>query len=199
MRLIDADTFKEYICNAYEQVKHMYPDGGEWARQITEDFCKDIDEQPTIDISNNSNTLGALDCVDRQMAIDAVSGGMCSGWDCDVIDKLKALPSVQPTQLTDEDKEIIRIHLSAIKERLCNQRRWNEAREYEELINRLLSTLFVIQCKECKHWAIGNTTKNYPNPYICELHSFMHGFERSALPEDYCSWAELRGDSDEVN
>lgn len=57
MRLIDADAFKEYICNAYEQVKHMYPDGGEWARQITEDFCKDIDEQPTIDISNNSNTL----------------------------------------------------------------------------------------------------------------------------------------------
>ena len=49
MRLIDADAFKEYICNAYEQVKHMYPDGGEWARQITEDFCKDIDEQPTID------------------------------------------------------------------------------------------------------------------------------------------------------
>lgn len=48
VRLIDADAFKEYICNAYEQVKHMYPDGGKWARQITEDFCKDIDEQPTI-------------------------------------------------------------------------------------------------------------------------------------------------------
>ena len=47
MRLIDADVFKEYICNAYERVKHMYPDGGEWARQITEDFCKDIDDQPT--------------------------------------------------------------------------------------------------------------------------------------------------------
>ena len=49
MRMIDADAFKEYICNAYEQVKHMYPDGGEWARQITEDFCKDIDDQPTIE------------------------------------------------------------------------------------------------------------------------------------------------------
>lgn len=53
-----------------------------------------------------------------------------------------------------------------------------------------------IRCKDCKHWMMGKTTKNYPNPYICELHSFMHGFERSALPEDYCSWAELRGDSD---
>lgn len=48
-RLIDADAFKAYIRNAYEQVKHMYPDGGKWARQITEDFCKDIDEQPTIE------------------------------------------------------------------------------------------------------------------------------------------------------
>lgn len=66
MRLIDADAFKAYIRNAYEQVKHMYPDGGKWARQITEDFCKDIDEQPTIDTSNTSNTLGALDCVERQ-------------------------------------------------------------------------------------------------------------------------------------
>lgn len=157
MRLIDADAFKEYICNAYEQVKHMYPDGGEWARQITEDFCKDIDEQPTIE--------------------------------------------PHPTQLTDEDKETIRIHLSAFKEKLCNQHRWNEAEEYEELISRLLSTPSVqpegIRCKDCKHWMMGKTTKNYPNPYICELHSFMHGFERSALPEDYCSWAELRGDSDD--
>jgi hypothetical protein len=55
----------------------------------------------------------------------------------------------------------------------------------------------IIRCKDCKHWMMGKTTKNYPNPYICELHSFMHGFERSALPEDYCSWAELRGDSDD--
>ena len=50
------------------------------------------------------------------------------------------LPSVQPTQLTDEDKETIRIHLNAFKESLCNQGRWYEATEYEELIHRLLST-----------------------------------------------------------
>lgn len=48
MRPIDADAFKEYLKNAFEEVKHMYPDGGEFARQITEDFCRDIDEQPTI-------------------------------------------------------------------------------------------------------------------------------------------------------
>lgn len=50
MRLIDADAFKEYLKNAFEEVKHMYPDGGGFARQITEDFCRDIDEQPTINV-----------------------------------------------------------------------------------------------------------------------------------------------------
>lgn len=35
-----------------------------------------------------------------QDAIDAVSGGMCSGWDCDVIDKLKAVPPAD----TDRNK-----------------------------------------------------------------------------------------------
>ena len=115
-----------------------------------------------------SNTLGALDCVDRHKAINIRfsegfdhDGILYVPWK-DVKAHLKELPSVKP-----------------------------EFQEWQKII---LSKLMVIRCKECKHWAIGNTTKNYPNPYICELHSFMHGFERSALPEDYCSWAELRGD-----
>ena len=53
MRLIDADAFKEYLKNAFEEVKHMYPDGGRFARQITEDFCRDIDEQPTINAESH--------------------------------------------------------------------------------------------------------------------------------------------------
>ncbi len=48
MRLIDADAFKEYLKNAFEEVKHVYADGGVFAWRITEDFCRDIDEQPTI-------------------------------------------------------------------------------------------------------------------------------------------------------
>lgn len=51
--------------------------------------------------------------------------------------ELRQLPHAQPTQLTDDDIEIIRVHLSAIKENLCNQHRWNEAKEYEALIDRL--------------------------------------------------------------
>ena len=121
--------------------------------------------------SNTSNTLGALDCIDRHKAINIRfsegfdhDGILYVPWK-DVKAHLKELPSVKP-----------------------------EFQEWQKII---LSKLMVIRCKDCKNWVIGKTTKNYPNPYICDLHSFMHGFERSALPEDYCSWAELRGDSND--
>jgi len=49
MRLIDADAFKKYIRDACNEMSYVYKDGGKWAKQITEDFCMDIDEQPTIE------------------------------------------------------------------------------------------------------------------------------------------------------
>lgn len=52
---------------------------------------------------------------------------------------MRNLPSAQPERLTDDDIETIRIHLSATKEDLCNQRRWNEAKEYERLIERFMA------------------------------------------------------------
>ena len=117
----------------------------------------DIPTHPT-----PSNTLGALDCIDRHKAINIRfsegfdhDGILYVPWK-DVVDHLKELPSVKP-----------------------------EFQEWQKII---LSKLMVIRCKDCKNWVIGKPTKNYPNPYICDLHSFMHGFERSALPEDYCSF-----------
>jgi hypothetical protein len=52
----------------------------------------------------------------------------------------------------------------------------------------------IIRCKDCKHWKIGTEYLRCPNPAVCGLHSFMHSFERAALPEDYCSWAVRRSD-----
>lgn len=49
MRLIDADAFKKYMQNALEETRGCYPDKGEWAEDITEQFCKDIDDQPTVE------------------------------------------------------------------------------------------------------------------------------------------------------
>lgn len=49
------------------------------------------------------------------------------------------LPSAQSERLTDDDFETIRIHLSAIKEGLCNQHRWKEAEEYQHIIDRFMT------------------------------------------------------------
>nr|DAP55068.1 MAG TPA: hypothetical protein [Caudoviricetes sp.] len=49
MRLIDADAFKEYIKNGFQDAMNLFKneEGRDVARQITEAFCRDIDEQPT--------------------------------------------------------------------------------------------------------------------------------------------------------
>ena len=48
MRAIDADAFKDYIRGACEDMKHLFKDNADFAKLITESFCKDIDEQPTV-------------------------------------------------------------------------------------------------------------------------------------------------------
>lgn len=47
-RLIDADAFKNYIRSGYEEMKHLFNENLKVATLVTESFCKDIDEQPTI-------------------------------------------------------------------------------------------------------------------------------------------------------
>lgn len=42
-------------------------------------------------------------------------------------------------KLTDDDIETIRIHISAFKGELSKQHRWEDAQEYDDLINRLMS------------------------------------------------------------
>ncbi len=59
-------------------------------------------------------------------------------WQMGWLDKLE-LPPAQPERLTDDDFETIRIHLSAHKEKLCNQRRWKEAKEYQRIIDRFMA------------------------------------------------------------
>lgn len=48
-------------------------------------------------------------------------------------------PKRKPERLTDDDFETIRIHLNAYKEKLCNQQRWEEANEYQRIIDRFMA------------------------------------------------------------
>ena len=47
--------------------------------------------------------------------------------------------SARPERLTDDDFETIRIHMNAYKEKLCNQHRWEEADEYQRIIDRFMA------------------------------------------------------------
>lgn len=39
--------------------------------------------------------------------------------------------------LTEDEIKAIRIHMNAFKERLCNQHRWKEAEEYQQIVDKL--------------------------------------------------------------
>ena len=126
----------------------------------------------------------------QNLAYDDWNQGVGTTWanafeECaDLVDEQ---PTIEPErcQLTDDDKEVIRIHLNAFKEKLCNQYRWNEAKEYEELIDRLmnvqparktgkwiekserlapLNTIWWDECSVCGHHAFNRMTTDFcPN------------------------------------
>ena len=103
--------------------------------------------------------------IDQQKAIDKFTPWLnVKGYSEGELNMLRAvineLENMQPAPqmtLTEDDLETIRIHMSAHKEDLCNQGRWKEAREYEDLLAKLPSTtLFVspwpIRCRDCDWW-----------------------------------------------
>lgn len=50
-RLIEAEEFKEYCRDGFRRSAMQIRNGAlrAFAEQLTEDFCKDIDEQPTVE------------------------------------------------------------------------------------------------------------------------------------------------------
>ena len=86
------------------------------------------------------------DLISRQVAIDLFPNDALE-WDTKdgyiaphfARRMIEELPPSQPERLTDDDFETIRIHLNAYKEKLCNQRRWKEAEEYQRIIDRFMA------------------------------------------------------------
>lgn len=108
---------------------------------------------------------------------------------CKIMEHLDRIPSTEPERLTDDDFETIRIHLNAYKEKLCNQRRWEEAEEYQRIIDRFMAFASaepeVIRCKDCKYWY-----KDADSGMSCE-------YTEMSQPEDgFCNWAERRGEQE---
>ena len=107
----------------------------------------DVEKQEALEMAIRA-LEGDGDMISRKMAIDAINNCYCGGEDScgepwiyedDAIKAVEQLPSAQPERLTDDDFEEIRIHLNAYKEKLCNQQRWEEAEEYQRIIDRFMA------------------------------------------------------------
>lgn len=123
------------------------------------------------------------DLISRQDAIDSPVKMVSEGLEWIPVYHIKELPSAELERLTDDDFETIRIHLNAQKEKLCNQQRWEEAEEYQRIIDRFMvfasAEPKIIRCRDCKHHD-GIRCFRWNSTIIT-------GFD------DYCSNAERRG------
>lgn len=86
----------------------------------------------------------------RNASLEAVEELLVSGEMQDII-----LPSAEPERLTDDDFETIRIHLNAQKEKLCNQQRWEEAEEYQRIIDRFMAFASAQPERKTAEWIYG--------------------------------------------
>jgi len=145
------------------------------------------------------------DLISRQAAIERVLAGKLSDdslvecveecnsmleWAADV---LKNMPSAEPGRLTDDDFETIRIHLNAYKEQLCNQHRWEEAEEYQRIIDRFMAFASaqpeIIHCNSCKHWTQSTGKMKGYGLGRCDFHDVD-----LVTCNGFCYWAERRND-----
>lgn len=123
-------------------------------------------------------------------------------------DDIDSAPTAQPERLTDDDFETIRIHLGAIKEKLCNQHRWKEAKEYQRIIDRFMNFASlqseIIRCKDCKYqvkeWRDDKRLKDKGYlVYGCKVLSDICGYWAwFGQDDEFCSEAERRTDDVDV-
>lgn len=142
------------------------------------------------------------DLISRQAAIAFIcSMEMCDEISAEAYKKLTnyldELPSASPERLTDDDFETIRIHLNAHKEKLCNQNRWEEAEEYQRIIDRFMAFASaqpdIIRCKDCKH--SDTFPENADNDMPLKCLGIRYG---GVFPDWYCEHAERRQNDDGV-
>lgn len=143
--------------------------------------------------------------ISRQDALRIVKGAYVKSKDIDDFHALlltafeNVLPSAQPERLSDDDFETIRIHLSAAKERLCNQHRWKEAEEYERLIDRFMAFASTEPERKTGCWQI---TDAYPHNVYCPVCHTRYAqthwavWEDGSLPRKFCPncGMEMRGE-----
>ena len=105
-------------------------------------------------VTQKSGVKRMSDLISRQEAIRLAEQGQIQGFEWQ-FKKLCTLPSAEPERLTDDDFETIRIHLNAYKEKLCNQQRWEEAEEYQRIIDRFMAFASAEPERKTAEWIYG--------------------------------------------
>lgn len=103
-------------------------------------------------------------------------------------------------ELSADEIKTIKIHINAIKEMLCNQKRYHEAEDYQHIVNKLDNAIEsmkalpsaepeIIRCKDCKY---GDTFREFED---AEMPMKCLGWHYGGTyPDDFCSRAERRTD-----
>ena len=126
------------------------------------------------------------DLISREDAIKEAYTITIDGESFDVVqvETLEGLPTAWPERLTDDDFETIRIHLNACKEKLWNQHRLEEAKEYQRIVDRFMAFASAqpepqwIPCSEQKR------LPNYREPVLISTYWGVRMAERDAIKED---------------
>ena len=124
----------------------------EKAQLSEEDATKDA----TSDLINrqDATTIPVMPKEHREYQTMNLDDAYEQGWfDCQKC--IEELPSAEPERLTDDDFETIRIHLNAQKEKLCNQQRWEEAEEYQRIIDRFMAFASAEPERKTAEWIYG--------------------------------------------
>ena len=161
---VDAVEFGITYAKAFDvntgESKELFKEGNDALKKAVER----LKELPSAEPKTTSN--GSITCVKPKKMHDRTMGDLISrqeattipvmpveyreyqtmnlddayeqGW-FDLQKCIEELPYAKPERLTDDDFETIRIHLNAYKEKLCNQQRWEEAEEYQRIIDRFMA------------------------------------------------------------
>lgn len=118
--------------------------------------------------------------------------------------RIKAEPEHKTECLTEDEIKAIRIHMNAFKERLCNQHRWKEAEEYQQIVDKL----DVMSPQSEPRWILCSERLPEQNTEVLVTRKFLGvkdpcgGWHAHLRPETYVETARLLGkvwvsDSDE--
>ena len=139
--LISRQEAKDAIDMALDHIDHVPP----WVYDKLLNVLNEVPSAEKAQLSGEDATKDATsDLISRkellkQIDIDSDGERGFYGDNWKFIDTIESMPSAEPERLTDDDFETIRIHLNAQKEKLCNQQRWEEAEEYQRIIDRFIA------------------------------------------------------------